>query len=580
VVGSPFYVAPEVLQAKGYDGTKADVWSLGVILYAMLAGNLPFGQELATCKRFRHFCRWVKEQKRCNERFWEEDNLEYPSWLFPANFSVEAKGLIVSMLNPDPIFRIGIEEARRHPLCYDSSRQSASESEVVVDTQDTHTSHTLNSIVEEEGDAMIEGRVESSIGQQVHTHLGYGEGEGDTHALVQAAENAQTSYSDLPASASGVNMEAVSSIASHSSGGLSDKSFDQQGLFKMEEDGDALDSDEALIQSQHSHGSNSSNAGSSGHGGREGESPVTSDIGASGTSSGSKRKSGTEHGVQGFAYGSPPPAAPAALFSSPSIDDLVINSDDEDTQGRGGDDQRQPFGAFSNHISGAGGRVEPPAFSDLVKRSTRFLTSVPAAGVLDKMASVLQQSRAHNEPTPLGYIRDVQVYRDSYRLEVWADTTHTQYTNTTPYSEREKGPPSCAIQLYQMPVEMCTPSPVSHLGSYTGPASFEAASSLSPNPNALAPRQVFLVEFVREQLEIFAFKRFYQWMRQRVSILVKRDYAGVQYFDNPSPMVDSALMMQFKQASINSNLTGNASGVTSGINSASTMATGHTQIER
>jgi hypothetical protein len=43
-------------------------------------------------------------------------------------------------------------------------------------------------------------------------------------------------------------------------------------------------------------------------------------------------------------------------------------------------------------------------------------------------------------------------------------------------------------------------------------------------------QQLFLVEFVRGQLEIFAFKRFYQWVRLKLSELVKRDYA-VNFFD-------------------------------------------------
>lgn len=41
VAGTPYYMAPEVVNGDNY-GTKADMWSIGVLMYVMMSGYFPF----------------------------------------------------------------------------------------------------------------------------------------------------------------------------------------------------------------------------------------------------------------------------------------------------------------------------------------------------------------------------------------------------------------------------------------------------------------------------------------------------------------------------------------------------------
>ena len=46
--GSPCYAAPEMIAGKKYKGVETDVWSSGIILFAMICGYLPFEDKITT----------------------------------------------------------------------------------------------------------------------------------------------------------------------------------------------------------------------------------------------------------------------------------------------------------------------------------------------------------------------------------------------------------------------------------------------------------------------------------------------------------------------------------------------------
>lgn len=760
VVGSPFYVAPEVLQAKGYDGQKADVWSLGVILYAMLAGNLPFEQELSTCKRYKLFCKWVKDSSTKSSRFWSEPGVEYPDWLFSAKFSALAKSLIVAMLNPDPEKRISVAEAMNHPLLLGvAPKELPSRTSTPPPSVPSPVPHSgVNALLEKEADRADRARAASPMHQvgasspiatPPVTSAMSRTSPGSNHMKVTSQHpSPQRSGSiDETSSLSGVVLAVSEKLVvsdrlvniptvlprealHHIPPGSTDDDMKVDSADDMELDNDtevderkdgAMDDDDDEEQfmfesgddyDKSKHQTNESNkfpldstistsrsedpvsspffataarshAGSHTHSHAHAHiqsqlqhhqqqqqqlnqiqtlssslqaqqeylysiSPSQEAIGSyiyslhPGQTTGPSQlsQSHTQHPVflsaslssSASSYVSasvpsssvatasvptqslgprsvsgrmsnflcpPPPAPTGSLLHGPDIDDLIVKDESEIILRASSDVMDEPVsirdvlpppsqlhvGATTGsglhyaptstrqqmHTPAATGTTtqsahppavsaegvispykanqsgeKPPSFHDLVKRSTRFITAVPAFEVLEKVESVLEQYLFDKVETPIGHICKIEVHRKIYRLEVWGPDT--------------LGPPLCALQLYQLPPSVdasparymsSTPSASESYGTSGSSRKFPFnASDLDQLNYPLIQSQqptLFLVEFIRGQLEIFAFKRFYQWVRQRLSELVKRDYAFKLFEQAASPMVDSSFIQRYHQ---------------------------------
>jgi len=111
VVGTPIFTAPEVTGHMACDLTKADAWSLGVLLYAMVSGDLPFAPELHQCARFATFCDW--QARFANEQpFLDVDDASFAHWFFPhSRPSPELMRLVVGLMDPDPERRLSVGDA-------------------------------------------------------------------------------------------------------------------------------------------------------------------------------------------------------------------------------------------------------------------------------------------------------------------------------------------------------------------------------------------------------------------------------------------------------------------------------------
>ncbi|CAD8138137.1 unnamed protein product [Paramecium octaurelia] len=91
--GSPCYAAPEMIAGKRYQGLQVDIWSSGIILFAMLAGYLPF------------------EDPNTNQLY---KKIIAGDIKFPKFITNEAKDLVKNILNTDPSKRYTIQEIRKH----------------------------------------------------------------------------------------------------------------------------------------------------------------------------------------------------------------------------------------------------------------------------------------------------------------------------------------------------------------------------------------------------------------------------------------------------------------------------------
>jgi hypothetical protein len=454
--------------------------------------------------------------------FYEDTTLDYPEWLFSSKFSPSAKSLIVSMLHPDPSERISVGMAMNHQwLRHDTKSLLNTLSTINSDlttTQDVSTGRSA--------------AAPSTTAANTLTSLG------NTDAMDTEV--------DVDMDGTEVDME-----CDDASNGNDD---DEDSIFKMDDDATSSSGGTAmsrpplkppspmLAEKGRVGGSGATvSTSSSEYGFPRRSTPISSPIvinlGAMpipipqspGVSQAQSMVSGSWSAVQlpsqsnefisrsmPNTWVSMPPTLPhlsleQIMKSGTAPPDLFTGVVEEDALSPSAASRSDGSQAFA--FSRISNTTKPPSFHDNVKRSTRFITAVAAAEVFQKLECVLIECKGGRLTSPVGVISRIELSYEHYTLEIWgADPS---------------GPPICTIRIFRMPSEGSGASVPSNVFGMSPGGAF---------PSGASTPSMYLVEFVRGQIEIFAFKRFYDWVRQQVGELVKRDYGTSSLDQFGSPM--------------------------------------------
>lgn len=99
--GTLIYAAPEIIKEEPYDGLKSDIWSAGIVLYAMVANHFPWasGEDLPPDRLVHETARQIINGEIA----------------LPEGISNELENLLSNMLNTDPTARPSAADIMQHP---------------------------------------------------------------------------------------------------------------------------------------------------------------------------------------------------------------------------------------------------------------------------------------------------------------------------------------------------------------------------------------------------------------------------------------------------------------------------------